>query len=160
MSIVRPHESSYDLFKRKYSPEPFKLYNVVSNVAAGMDLVSFDDSFEIKTNIASEIPIAVLTVASQFAAQYTNGLIIHVSLNNNLFISLEQSGYLARNLDENLGRYHSDNRLKSLTIHSTIELMAAFAYLQHNISLATPTIVIMENLTPLLMIDNTVVSRI
>lgn len=141
--MFRPSETANDLFRRLHPVEKFDL-----KLDHGItEKISFGEAVELQNTDGNAVEL-VLRAALQFAEQFTDGMIIHVSTTNSLYNSLLYSRFDVSTTS--LAAFHTESRLKSVVISNTLQLTAVFEMLKIR-RLSVPTLVLLEHMTPVLL---------
>ncbi|KAJ1410187.1 hypothetical protein B484DRAFT_435887 [Ochromonadaceae sp. CCMP2298] len=141
--MFKPSESANDLFRR--------LNNQAFDFRVRPDRCErlvFGDILEVQAQPA-DIPEVVLGTAVDFAGQYEEGIIFHLSTGNNLYNSVLQSQIQLTSTA--LHRMHSEGRVKNVTTPSLLHLIAAIEFIKLSLQ-GEKALLLLEGLTSLFLV--------
>mmetsp|Transcript_58679 Transcript_58679/g.115382 ORF Transcript_58679/g.115382 Transcript_58679/m.115382 type:complete len:220 (-) Transcript_58679:42-701(-) len=142
LTMFKPSETANDLFRRLNN----RAFNLRTRPDR-MEQLLFGSTVEVQMN-TPEISEFVLGTAVNFATQFEDGFIFHISIGNNLFNSLLQGQV---NLSStSLYRMHGEGRFKTITVPSLLHLWSVMEFLKLSLN-GEKVLILFEGLSTLFL---------
>ncbi len=143
--MFQSDESALDLSRRLAFP------SIILNHSHKNEFIKFGKSIELKVT-QEQVADTVLEILFQYfeiPVYLERGLMLHISTSDNLFVSLEQSHMDLTSTQLNFPS--TQNRVKRVTLHSFVQLLALFEWLKGSLN-SRPCLLLLECLSPIIFL--------